>query len=123
VATSLEHYRAMVPAHAGVAQATVEVWLEAAARAHTASKLGAVYLDALCMWAAAMIDVDVASGAIPLLGSGGDLCGPLLPVDGEAKKPTKPEDSPYWQRYLAYVRSRSSTGPMRVGPGRCSWPY
>lgn len=123
MATSLERYRALVPAHAGVPDATVSAWLEAAARAHSASAFGAVFADAMVCWAAAMIDVDVASGAIPLLGSGGDICGPLLPVEGDTKKPTRPEDSPYWQRYLGYVRSRSSTGPMRVGPGRCSWPY
>lgn len=123
MATSLETYRALVPAHAGVAEVTVSAWLEEAARCHSAAKLGAVYVPALVMWAASKIDVGVQNGSIPLLGSGGDICAPLLPVEGETKKPTKPEDSPYWQTYLGYVRSRASTGPMAVGPGRCSWRY
>lgn len=122
MATSLELYAALVPAHAGVATATISAWLEAAARCHSAAALGAVYADALCMWAAAHIDYGVQTGAIPLLGSGGDICAPLMPVEGEGKaKPTRPEDSPYWQTYLGYVRSRAATGPMAVGPGRCSW--
>jgi hypothetical protein len=124
MATSLETYRALYPAHAGVAEGTISAWLEAAARRHNSAAFGAVYVDALCAWAAAHIDYGVQTGAIPLLGSGGDICGPLLPVETEGKaKPTKPEESPYWATYLDYVRSRSSTGPMRVGPGRCSWPY
>lgn len=121
MATSLELYRSLVPAHAGVPDGTVSEWLAAAARAHSSTAFGAVYADAMVFWAASKIDYGVQTGAIPLLGSGGDICGPLMPVETEAKKPTKPEDSPYWQTYLGYVRSRASTGPMSVGPGRCSW--
>lgn len=123
MATTLETYAALVPAHAGVATATISAWLEAAARAHSAAVFGAVYVDAMCMWAAAHIDVGVQMGVIPLLGSGGDICAPLLPVDGEKPKAMSPEDSPYWALYLRYCRSRSGTGPMRVGPGVGSWPY
>lgn len=124
MSTSLELYRSLFPEHAGVPDGTVSTWLAAAARAHSAAAFGAVYADAMAHWAAAKIDVGVQSGAIPLLGSGGDVCVPLMPVETEGKtKPTKPEDSPYWQTYLGYVRSRASTGPMAVGPGRCSWRY
>lgn len=114
--SSVALYKSLIPAHAGVSDETISAQLASAARAHSASVLGAVYADAMVYWAASRIDVGVQNGSIPLLGSGDDICAPLLPTGDTKPTVTKPEESPYWQTYLGYVRSRSGTGPMRVGP-------
>ena len=117
MSASLDRYRGLVPAHAGVDPSVVEAWLSAAARAHNAAVWGAVYVDAMVMWAAAHVWVGVKMGVIPILGGGGpDPCAVMIPVDTDDGKPPKVEDSPYWALYLGYRRSRSGTGPMVVGP-------
>lgn len=56
MSTSLATYRALIPAHSAIADATVEVYLELAAKRHDATRWGVVYAEAMCFWAAHTIE-------------------------------------------------------------------
>lgn len=108
--SSLALYRALIPAHAMVPDATVTVWLEQAATAHDASKWGAVYGQAMVWWVADGIDPLVTAGLV-----GATVTGCNSAVATTAVVATR-EDRPYWDRYQALLRSRAAGAPGVVTP-------
>lgn len=54
--SSVAIYRSLVPLHASVADATVEVYLELAAKRHNAAAFGDVYPEAMVFYAAHTIE-------------------------------------------------------------------
>ncbi len=61
--SSLALYRTLVPSHSAVTDATVEVWLELAARRHSAPVFGRVYAEAMVWWAAHFVELTPGTGA------------------------------------------------------------
>lgn len=112
MSTSLQLYRDLVPAHGSVPDATVEVWLELAAGAHTPAALGSRYVEACVYWAAAQLEPLVQGGQFPA----GEGCAPAAPV-----KPADVQDvesTTWWTRYLRLVETRAAGAPRWVAP----WP-
>jgi hypothetical protein len=97
-----------------VPDATVETWLELAARRHTASAFGDVYGEAMVAWAASRIEPLRIAGQAGELGHDGKLCGPMTRPDGTPLTPPKPEATVYWSWYLDYRDSRVAAAPRAV---------
>lgn len=112
MSASLDLYRALVPAHAAVPDATVEVWLAQAAQAHTATAWGNVYTTAMVWWAAAHIDLQVQAGQFPTDAT----CAPV-PITDPAKLPKNADETVYWGWYLRLQSTRAAAAPTiaRVG--------
>jgi hypothetical protein len=116
LATSLQTYRSLIPGHSSVPDSTIEAWLEAAATAHSAEAFGAVFTTAMCMWVAAQLEPQVLAGLFPPMGHDGNICAPLVAVDGAAAKAVKVEDTGYWRTYQGLCKSRAAVAPFTVGP-------
>lgn len=128
MATSLETYRALVPGHAVVPDATVLAFLEAAAQAHGAGAWGAVYVQAMIWYAAHAIETTPGTG---VGNDSGDAVGPIVSQkDGDLSRTYAAPagmssgssadmdlaSTRYGQAYLRLRASRAATSPMRVGP-------
>jgi hypothetical protein len=124
---SLALYRSLVPAHSSVVDGTVEVWLELAARRHTATAWGAVYPEAMVWWAAHQIERLPGSGAsgggasevgVVTSQSDGDLSRTYaVPSEATASGPDAALNSTrYGQLYLELRNSRAASAPTRVSP-------
>jgi hypothetical protein len=126
--SSLALYRALVPSHADVVDTTVDVYLELAARRHSAASWGQVYPEAMVLWAAHRIER--TPGLVP--GSGGaSTAGPITSqTDGDLSRSygamaTGPwtgdgdadlRTTRYGLAYLDLRDSRAGTSPGAVVP-------
>jgi hypothetical protein len=140
--SSLALYRALVPEHteALVPNERVTVWLELAAKRHTAARWGNVYPEAMVFWAAHNIEMLPGSGApgAPVSGTSGPLIsqkdGDLSRTYAQPSSSSTAEEgstawftlSEYGQKYLDLLNTRESSLPRFVRPrmplpGRCPW--
>lgn len=123
--SSLALYRTLVPDHAAVADATVDVYLELAARRHTASAWGVVYPEAMVWYAAHRIQRLPGSGAGG--GSAVEVGQVVSQRDGDlsrtyaqpASSGTNAADAElrttrYGELYLDLRDSRAASAPTRV---------
>ena len=124
--SSLALYRALVPGHAAVLDATVETWLELAARRHSAAAFGTVYAEAMVWWAAHFVELTPGTGAGS---SSGSTVGQILSQkDGDLSVTYANTTSSggsggtgdltttrYGQLYLDLRNSRAAMAPGVVG--------
>ena len=129
--SSLDLYRALVPAHSAVADATVDLWLGIASRRHTASAWGQLYPEAMVWWVAHQLEQDPGSGvgsssatAVgPIVSQkDGDLqrsyAAPAVSASGSASAVDSDlATTRYGQRYLDIRDSRAAVQPMMISPG------
>lgn len=128
--SSLALYRALVPEHAAVVDATVSTWLELAARRHTASVFGRVYPEAMVWWAAHRIQRSPGSGASSSA-SAEDVGTLVMQRDGDlTRQYAQPSSASsvgssadaelrttrYGELYLELRDSRAGVGPTAVRP-------
>lgn len=125
--TSLQLYRALVPAHSSVVDGTVTTYLELAARRHTASAWGVVYPEAMVWFAAHMIER--APGLVSGTGGGSDVGNVISQTDGDLSRtyasPAALSGSSsdawlastrYGQLYLDLRDTRAASAPTAVAP-------
>ena len=113
--STLADYRRLVPGHARVPDASVQVWLDQAVDGHTYSAWGTAYDLAMVAWAAAHVEPLRVAGQAGELTPDGALCGPTTAADGAPVTPPAIEETVYWGWYLERQRSRAARGPLRVG--------
>lgn len=111
--TSLALYRTLVPGHALVKDATVDVWLELAASRHTAARFGAQYEAAMIWWAAAHLEVQRLAGQVGTASKGG-ACAPATADASASKGPAATVAEPYWTWYRDIRDSRAAGVPQRI---------
>ncbi|MEN0065941.1 MAG: DUF4054 domain-containing protein [Myxococcota bacterium] len=123
--TSLELFRALIPAMASIPDATVMVYLELAASRHDASTLGAAYASMMVWWAAHTLARTPGLGGLTAQEAGplvsqrdGDLqrqyAGPSpMATDVQAEM----QSTTYGRQYLAALASRAAVSPRFVGWG------
>lgn len=116
--STLATYRALIPGHAGISDATVSAWLTMAARRHSSAAFGAVYEEAMVFFAASGLDPLVQSGQIGALT--GNVCAPA--TNNTGKVAITQQDSIYWARYVDIRDTRSAAGPTALGPPSEGWP-
>ena len=133
-APTLALYRARVPAHAGVSDAVVEVFLTAAIEAHTASGWGDRYDIAMSYWAAHHIERTpglvpgrkgsaLEVGAVTSLtdsqsvnGRSSNLSKSLTNRAGKNAEEAEYLTTRYGSLYLTTRASRALDAPFVVGP-------
>ena len=125
--TSLELYRILIPGHSAVADATIDLWLVLAARAHTASAWGQVYAEAMVFYAAHHVEglagssgTGGSAGAVGAVISqkDGDLsrsyAGPVSVSGSSASAEDGLTTTRYGQAYLTLRNKRAAAFPMIV---------
>lgn len=126
MATSLATYRALVPTHSSIADDTVETYLALGAKRHTATAFGVLYTEAMCFWAAHVIERTPGLGSVDANTSGpvtsrragrqAESYGGFT-FDGGSLSDQELMTTTYGQRYLDIRNSRAATAPrvVRVG--------
>lgn len=122
---SLDTYRALIPAHSEIPDATIDVYLGLAVQAHTASAWGNVYVEAMCFYAAHAIERTPGLGSLGAGETGtiqsqrdGDLSRTFFVTAGAGGQGDRDLSTTlYGQRYLELRSKLAATGP-RVLPLR-----
>ena len=121
--STLADYRAMIPAHASVPDATVSIWLTLAAKNLSATAFGTVWAEACIFYAASGLDALVQTGQAGALTGG--VCDPPVVTKGNSAKADP--DNVYWQRFLYLRDTRAAGAPGHIGPSvtgcPASWPF
>lgn len=132
---SVTLYRSLVPAHAGVHESVVELWLEEAAAALSSSAWGTRFARACVWWAAHHIERLPKSGAPNIstaeeagaitaqsysqsdeAGKSSDLSRSYAPLSGGTLEEQFFGLTKYGQFFLALRAGRVARAPFAVGP-------
>lgn len=126
MSASRDLYRTLVPAHSGVADDTVDTFLELATRRHTVGAWGMVYPEAMVWWAAHQIETLPGSGAS---GPGASEVGQLTSqTDGDLSRSYAApvvtgnldddlRSTWYGRKYLDLRQTRAASAPTVAGVG------